>query len=126
LVITTTARKQGEEAMTTLSMGSLSMSSVFNNATYNSIADVMLPNTTTSFWHEFHEISQYNLQLNYFERLWAAWYAFMGNDVLATGLMIFIMHEVVYFGRSLPWIIIDQIPAMNKYKIQNVSTHHEQ
>jgi methylsterol monooxygenase len=103
-------------------MGSLSMSSVFNNATYNSIADVMLPHTQNPYWHEFHEITKYNLQLNIFERLWAAWYAFMGNDVLATGLMSFTMHEVVYFGRSLPWIIMDQMPAMNKYKIQNVST----
>ena len=45
----------------------------------------------------------------------------MQNDVLATGIMSFVMHEVVYFGRSLPWIIIDRIPAFNKYKIQNVS-----
>ena len=103
-------------------MGSLSMSSVFNNATYNSIADVMLPHTQNTYWHEFYEISKSNLQLNYFERLWAAWYVFMGNDVLATGLMSFTMHEVVYFGRSLPWIIMDQIPAMNKYKIQHVSS----
>ena len=59
------------------------------------------------------------MQLNYFERLWAAWYAYMGNDVLATGILSFVMHETVYFGRSLPWIIIDRIPALNKYKIQN-------
>jgi methylsterol monooxygenase len=43
----------------------------------------------------------------------------MQNDVLATGIMSFVMHEVVYFGRSLPWIIIDRIPYFNKYKIQN-------
>jgi methylsterol monooxygenase len=35
--------------------------------------------------------------------------------------MSFVMHEVVYFGRSLPWIIIDQIPYFKKYKIQEVS-----
>lgn len=46
----------------------------------------------------------------------------MQNDVLATGIMSFVMHEVVYFGRSLPWMIIDRIPAFNKYKIQNVSS----
>jgi methylsterol monooxygenase len=45
----------------------------------------------------------------------------MGNDTLATGLMSFVMHEIVYFGRSLPWIIIDAIPFFNRYKIQNVS-----
>ena len=44
----------------------------------------------------------------------------MQNDVLATGLMSFTMHEVVYFGRSLPWIILDRLPYFNKYKIQNV------
>ena len=49
-----------------------------------------------------------------------AGYAYMQNDVLATGIMSFVMHELVYFGRSLPWIIIDAIPYFNKYKIQNV------
>ena len=44
----------------------------------------------------------------------------MQNDTLATGIMSFVMHEAVYFGRSLPWIIVDAIPAFNKYKIQNV------
>lgn len=44
----------------------------------------------------------------------------MQNDTLATGIMSFVMHEIVYFGRSLPWIIIDAIPGFNKYKIQNV------
>jgi len=33
--------------------------------------------------------------------------------------MSFVMHEVVYFGRSLPWIIIDLLPSVfSKYKIQ--------
>jgi len=49
-----------------------------------------------------------------------AWYAFMQNDVLATGIMSFVMHEVVYFGRSLPWFIMDRMESMRKYKIQNV------
>jgi sterol desaturase/sphingolipid hydroxylase (fatty acid hydroxylase superfamily) len=58
--------------------------------------------------------------LNIFERLWAAWYAHLQNDVLATGIMSFVMHEIVYFGRSIPWFIIDHIRYFNKYKIQNV------
>lgn len=73
-----------------------------------------------SYWAKYDEISSHYVQLNIFERLWAAWYAFMQNDVLATGIMSFALHEVVYFGRSLPWMIIDRIPALNKYKIQNV------
>ncbi|KAH8681464.1 C-4 sterol methyl oxidase [Xylariales sp. PMI_506] len=67
----------------------------------------------------FEEVSKYNVQLNIIERLWAAWYLWMQNDVLATGIMSFVMHEVVYFGRCLPWMIIDRIPYFNKYKIQN-------
>lgn len=47
----------------------------------------MLPHTQNTFWHEFHEVSKSTPQLNYFERLWMAWYAFIGNDVLATGIM---------------------------------------
>jgi methylsterol monooxygenase len=42
----------------------------------------------------------------------------MQDDVMATGIMSFTMHEMVYFGRSLPWIIISRIPYFNKYKIQ--------
>ena len=54
--------------------------------------------------------------------MWAAWYAYMQNDVLATGIMSFLMHEFVYFGRSLPWVLIDRISYFNKYKIQNVGS----
>lgn len=61
--------------------------------------------------------------LNIPELLWATWYAYMQNDVLATGIMSFVMHEAVYFGRSLPFLIMDALPTkFNKYKIQNVST----
>ena len=46
----------------------------------------------------------------------------MQNDVLATGIMSFVMHEIVYFGRALPFMIMDKIPYFQKYKIQAVST----
>ncbi|KAL3704217.1 hypothetical protein TMatcc_009908 [Talaromyces marneffei ATCC 18224] len=75
--------------------------------------------TPETYWSHFEEISKYNVHLNVFERLWEAWYAFMQNDVLATGIMSFVMHEVVYFGRSLPWIIIDTFGLFRKYKIQD-------
>ena len=73
-----------------------------------------------TYWGQFDEVSKYNVHLNLLERLWAAWYAYLQNDVLATGIMSFAMHEIVYFGRSIPWAIIDRIPYFNKYKIQNV------
>lgn len=57
--------------------------------------------------------------LNILEKWWAGYYVHMGNDILATGLMLFVIHEVLYFGRSLPWIIIDSIPYFRKYKIQS-------
>lgn len=32
--------------------------------------------------------------LSWFEKQWAAWYIMVGNPVLATGLMSFLLHEV--------------------------------
>jgi len=72
----------------------------------------------------FNDIAQYNVHLNVFEKAWAAWYAYMQNDVLATGIMSFVMHEVVYFGRCLPFMIMDKIPYFRKYKIQGVCIYH--
>jgi len=67
----------------------------------------------------FEEVSKLNVHLNILERAWAAWYVWMQNDTLATGIMSFVMHEVVYFGRSAPWMIIDALPYFRKYKLQN-------
>ncbi|KAL8849306.1 MAG: hypothetical protein Q9221_005716 [Calogaya cf. arnoldii] len=94
----------------------------------NSTASTLFYTPPDSYWGQFDEISKYNVHLNVFERLWAAWYAFMQNDVLATGILSFVMHELVYFGRSIPWMIIDRIPYFNKYKIQNqkIPTMREQ
>jgi methylsterol monooxygenase len=57
-------------------------------------------------------------QLSWFEKQWAAWYIWIGNPVIATGLASFIMHEVVYFGRCIPWIIVDAIPYFRRWKLQ--------
>jgi methylsterol monooxygenase len=57
-------------------------------------------------------------KLSWLEHQWAAWYLWIGDPVLATGIMSFVMHEVVYFGRCLPWIIIDALPYFRKWKIQ--------
>jgi methylsterol monooxygenase len=75
------------------------------------------PNTYVG---HFDEISRYNVHPNFAEKAWAAWYVYMQNDVLTTGIMSFVMHEIVYLGRSLLWIIADRLPYFNKYKIQNV------
>ncbi|KAH6688002.1 C-4 methylsterol oxidase [Plectosphaerella plurivora] len=74
--------------------------------------------TGQDYFGVYDEISKYNVQLNTLERLWAAWYLWMQNDTLATGILSFVMHEVVYFGRCIPWILLDFIPYFHKYKIQ--------
>lgn len=56
--------------------------------------------------------------LNTIEQLWASWYIYMNNDLLATGLLFFVIHELAYFGRCVPWMIIDMIPFFNRWKIQ--------
>jgi len=67
-------------------------------------------------------------QLNWVEQQWAAWYLFIGDPVIATGLMSFLMHEIVYFGRSIPWIIVDAIPYFRRWKLQpnKIPTKQEQ
>jgi methylsterol monooxygenase len=32
--------------------------------------------------------------------------------------MSFLLHEIVYFGRAFPWIIIDAMPYFRKWKLQ--------
>jgi len=57
-------------------------------------------------------------QLSWLENQWANWYLWMGNPILATGLLSFLVHELVYFGRCVPWVIIDAIPYFRKWKLQ--------
>ncbi|KAK7048168.1 C-4 methylsterol oxidase [Favolaschia claudopus] len=56
--------------------------------------------------------------LSWVEKQWMNWYIYIGNPVLATGLMSFLMHELVYFGRCIPWVIIDAIPYFRRWKLQ--------
>lgn len=58
--------------------------------------------------------------LSWPEQMWVKWYQYWGNPVIATGVMSFLLHEIVYFGRSIPWMIIDSMPSMRKYKLQPV------
>lgn len=56
--------------------------------------------------------------LNWLERSWASYYIWMGNPVLATGLLSFMVHESFYFGRAIPWLLVDMIPYFQQYKLQ--------
>lgn len=91
------------------------MSSVFTNET---VSTLIGHGRGLKFSEILFNIKTLQPQLNLIEQYWAAWYTYMDNDVLATGLIFFILHESMYFGRSLPWLIIDQIPYFKKWKIQ--------
>lgn len=43
--------------------------------------------------------------LNWLERLWASYYVWVGNPIIATGLMSFLLHEVRWRNRTDRWRI---------------------
>ncbi|KAF5681191.1 methylsterol monooxygenase [Fusarium denticulatum] len=75
-------------------------------------------NQTKDYFVVLEEVSKYNVQLNIVEKLWAAWYLWMQNDTLATGIMSFFLHELVYFGRCIPYMMMDYIPYFQQFRIQ--------
>ncbi|KAJ2760436.1 C-4 sterol methyl oxidase, partial [Coemansia sp. BCRC 34490] len=51
------------------------------------------------------------------ERMWFS--LFNGrNEAITFGIIAFAVHQIVYYGRYLPYYICDYIPAMQKYKLQ--------
>ncbi|KAL6950855.1 C-4 sterol methyl oxidase [Hanseniaspora vineae] len=87
-----------------------------NNSTLNNLLTNV--DGTKSFSQVLNNVSQYQPQLSLMEKYWASWYCYMNNDILATGIMFFVLHEFMYFARSLPWYIIDCIPYFRKWKLQ--------
>lgn len=57
--------------------------------------------------------------LNWVESKWEQMYEGR-NPLLVTGVFAFLMHEFVYFGRFIPFLICDFIPYFQKYKLQQV------
>ncbi|KAM5344428.1 hypothetical protein ACJ41O_012964 [Fusarium nematophilum] len=72
----------------------------------------------TGYFDVLEQVSRNHTELAWLERLWAAWYLFMQNDTYATGIMTFVLHEVFYFGRCIPFMVMDKIPYFSRYKIQ--------
>ncbi|RUO95546.1 hypothetical protein BC936DRAFT_143777 [Jimgerdemannia flammicorona] len=62
--------------------------------------------------------------LSWLEKQWVAVYDGR-NEILVTGMLAFVMHEVVYFGRFIPFLICDFIPFFQKWKLQPFIPHHE-
>ena len=50
-------------------------------------------------------------KLTYAEQLWVQWYQYWGNPVIATGVMSFLLHEIVSFGPCFRWLIRDSVPS---------------
>jgi len=75
------------------------------NVTASTVYDAMYPGIDFS-------------SLNWFEQQWAAWYVWWGNPTVATGLLTFFVHEITYFGRCLPWVMMDAIPYFHRWKLQ--------
>ncbi|AAS53943.1 AFR572Wp [Eremothecium gossypii ATCC 10895] len=95
------------------------MSAIFGNST---VAAMVGQGQGLNYWQVLANVKTVQPQLNVLEQFWAAWYSYMENDVLATGLLFFVLHEFMYFARSLPWFIIDQMSWFRKYKIQPTKT----
>jgi len=84
-------------------------------------------NSSISHYADVYSSTEFS-SLSWLEQHWMAWYIWIGNPVIATGLMSFLLHEIVYFGRCVPWIIIDAMPYFRKWKLQanKVPTPEEQ
>ena len=77
-------------------------------------------NTTVpaiGYWDHYTTLAA-TTTLTRLECLWQAWYQWWHHDVVATGLLFFLVHELMYFGRCIPWYIIDRVPYFRRYKIQ--------
>ena len=56
-------------------------------------------------------------QFSWLENQWEDLYEGR-NPLLVTGVLAFVMHELVYFGRFLPFLACDYIPYFKQYKLQ--------
>ncbi|KAJ3413931.1 C-4 sterol methyl oxidase [Chytridiales sp. JEL 0842] len=55
---------------------------------------------------------------NALESLWLQTFATASNPAITLGAVMFVLHEIVFFGRYLPYMIMEKIPFFAKYKIQ--------
>ncbi|KAL2869443.1 sterol desaturase family protein [Aspergillus lucknowensis] len=69
---------------------------------------------------EFVRVAKQNTSLTWPEQLWWAHYTVWDNDILATGIITFLAHELIYFGRCLPWAVADALPSIfHRFRIQD-------
>ena len=70
-----------------------------NSRTQEELSSVLPPvmsllnSTASSVIQQLYDSTDFS-SLNWFEQQWAAWYIWVGNPVIATGIMAFVVHEV--------------------------------
>ncbi|KAL8286299.1 hypothetical protein RQP46_004787 [Phenoliferia psychrophenolica] len=91
-------------------------SNLYSNAT--TIISTFIESTKTRDYNLYAGVDV--AALNVAEKAWMSWYLYWGNPLLATGILAFVMHEVVYFGRCIPWMLVDKYGQSwaHKYKLQ--------
>ncbi|KAL4923064.1 sterol desaturase family protein [Aspergillus undulatus] len=83
------------------------------------MANITLPSSGSMSYPELVNVAKQDSSLSWPEQLWWAHYTFWNNDVLATGVITFLAHELIYFGRCLPWVVADACPSVfRRFKIQ--------
>jgi len=56
---------------------------------------------------------------NFAERIWFGLFEGSEHKAIKLALILFTWHELVFFGRFLPYYLCDFVPALRKYKIQD-------
>lgn len=64
------------------------------NATTVAAAAAHAAQTTTQQLYANIDLTK----LSWLEQMWAAWYIWIDNPIIATGLMSFLLHEVFFFA----------------------------
>jgi hypothetical protein len=75
----------------------------------------------STFTKKYTHLQQQNstdYQPNAFETLWLDFFGKSTQPAVTLGIVLFILHEIAYFGRFLPYMVMEQIPFFAKYKIQ--------
>lgn len=104
--VSTPSRVRNKKYASGLAIGPLYSAFIFDSCFYLPYASSPFPltmsfNATFAGSSSHHTASQLYAtlsvdytQLNWFERQWMAWYLWIGNPLVATGIASFILHEV--------------------------------
>jgi methylsterol monooxygenase len=58
--------------------------------------------------------------MTFAEKEWLSFFEGSEYPSIRLATLLFVWHEIVYWGRYIPYVICDHLPMMQKYKIQPV------